>query len=123
MNYMLNTWVYKSSVDPARIAISGHSFGGYTAFAKMGGWNSWLDTRFKAGVLYSPHIEPFQAQVPNTILNATVPKLYMTGSELDPNALPAVMGPQACRRLRRVRPNPAPSNNRGFLNTMVNWRV
>jgi uncharacterized protein (TIGR03437 family) len=96
LNYMLNTWTGKSVVNPSQIAAAGHSFGGYTAFGKVGGWSSWLDTRFKAAVLYSPYIQAFQAQNPETVSASTVPQLFMTGASQDTGIVPWVKGPQPC---------------------------
>jgi uncharacterized protein (TIGR03437 family) len=93
LNYMLNTWTYKSSINPNAIAMSGHSFGGYTTFAKIGGWDSWLDTRFKAAILYSPYVQAFQYQTPSRIPAPTVPQLYMTGGQADIGIMPFVKGP------------------------------
>lgn len=93
LNYMLNTWTYKSSINPNAIAMSGHSFGGYTTFAKIGGWDSWLDTRFKAAILYSPYVQAFQYQTPTRIPVPTVPQLYMTGGTADIGIMPFVKGP------------------------------
>ncbi len=96
LNYMLNTWSGKASVNPAQIVMSGHSFGGYTVFAKIGGWASWLDSRFKAAVMYSPYIQAFQAQNTNTISTPGVPQLYMTGGPQDKGIMPWIIGPQPC---------------------------
>src|SRR5579859_2209792 len=46
-------------IDVQRIGIAGHSLGGYTALAMVGGWASWKDSRFKAALLMSPYSLPF----------------------------------------------------------------
>lgn len=96
LNYMLNTWADKSVVNASQIAAAGHSFGGYTALAKVGGWNSWLNTKFKAAVMYSPYVQAFQAQNPETVSAASVPQLFMTGGAQDSGIVPWVKGPQPC---------------------------
>jgi uncharacterized protein (TIGR03437 family) len=96
LDYMLNTWVGKARINPNQIAISGHSFGGYTAFAEIGGWSTgpyaWLDSRFKAGIMYSPYIQAFEAQKPTTVPVPTVPQLFMTGGTADLGIQPWVKG-------------------------------
>ncbi|MBV8847172.1 MAG: alpha/beta hydrolase [Bryobacterales bacterium] len=96
LNYMLNNWSGRSSINPNQIVMSGHSFGGYTAFAKIGGWASWLNPKFKAGILYSPYIQAFQSQKPNTMSSPNVPQIFMTGGPQDKAIEPWVMGPQPC---------------------------
>jgi uncharacterized protein (TIGR03437 family) len=76
--------------------MSGHSFGGYTAFAEIGGWSTgpytWFDKRFKAGIMYSPYIQAFEAQKPSTVSVPTVPQLFMTGGTADFGIQPWVKG-------------------------------
>ena len=96
LNYMLNTWSGKASVNPDQIVMSGHSFGGYTAFAKVGGWASWQNSKFKAGIFYSPYIQAFQAQQPTTMSVPTIPQLFMTGGPQDKAIMPWIFGPQPC---------------------------
>jgi uncharacterized protein (TIGR03437 family) len=92
VNYMLNSWTYKAQVDSTRIGISGHSFGGYTTFAKIGGWPSWLPTSysFKAGLMFAPYIQVFQ--VANAVGGPDVPMMYQGGTA-DCLITPWVKGP------------------------------
>lgn len=92
-DWLLANSPWKDRINLNEIGMSGHSFGGYTAFAKIGGWASWLDTRFKAGIMYSPFIQAFQAQTPSTVPNATVPQMFQ-GGVLDVGITPCVKGPQ-----------------------------
>lgn len=99
LSYMLNTWDGRAAINPNEIVMSGHSFGGYTAFAKVGGWNSWLNPKFKAAILFSPYIQAFQSQNPETVSAATVPQLFMTGGPQDKGIEPWIIGPQPCSGL------------------------
>jgi uncharacterized protein (TIGR03437 family) len=96
LSYMLNSWSGKSAVNANEIVAAGHSFGGYTAFAKIGGWSSWLNPKFKAGIMYSPYVQAFQAQIPQTVSSPTVPQLFMTGGPDDKGIQPWIIGPQPC---------------------------
>jgi uncharacterized protein (TIGR03437 family) len=99
LTYMLNTWAGRSAINPNEIVMSGHSFGGYTAFAKIGGWSSWFNAKFKAGIVFSPYIQAFQSQNPETVSSATVPQLFMTGGPQDKGIEPWIIGPQPCSGL------------------------
>jgi uncharacterized protein (TIGR03437 family) len=92
VNYLLNTAPWNAAINPAKIGISGHSFGGYTSFAKIGGWLPWLSTTytFQAGAMFSPYIQAFAEN--NDVGNPTVPMLF-EGGELDGGITPCVMGP------------------------------
>jgi len=68
----------KSAIDPDRIAVMGHSLGGYTALAMAGAWQSWHDPRFKAVLALSPYAAPFVAR--KTIGHIAIPVMYQTGT-------------------------------------------
>ena len=65
-----------SSVDSSRIAVAGHSLGGYTAFGIAGGWSTWKDSRVRAALLFSPYILPFQSH--NTVSQVAIPVMYQS---------------------------------------------
>src|SRR5262249_53240735 len=46
-------------VDWSRVALPGHSLGGYTVLALAGGWPSWKLTSVKAVLALSPYCVPF----------------------------------------------------------------
>ena len=58
------TWILSAEsgiaaqVNRSQIGIMGHSLGGYTAISLLGGWASWKDARFTAGLLLSPYLLP-----------------------------------------------------------------
>jgi uncharacterized protein (TIGR03437 family) len=67
-------------IDSNRIAVSGHSLGGYTALGMVGGWSSWTDSRIKAALAFSPYAQPFLDQ--NSLGQIGVPVMYQ-GAPLD----------------------------------------
>jgi uncharacterized protein (TIGR03437 family) len=90
VNWLLANSPWADRIDTNRIAMSGHSFGGYTTFAKIGGWSSWYDPRFKVGLMFSPYIQPFTSQ--HLIQNPTVPQMYQ-GGVCDTGITPWLKGP------------------------------
>ena len=76
-------------IDPAQIGIAGHSLGGYTALAMVGGWLTWKDPRFKAALLLSPYSMPFSIQ--NTLGGVNVPLMYQ-GAQGDIGITPFLEG-------------------------------
>jgi predicted dienelactone hydrolase len=69
---------YKDAIDPQRIALMGHSLGGYTGLALAGGWDSWRDARIKCVLALSPFAAPFVAQ--DRMGAIAVPVMYQTGT-------------------------------------------
>jgi len=78
------------SFDWTRIAIAGHSLGGYTALGLAGAWPAWADPRVKAVLALSPYGTPFIAQ--KTLANIHVPVMYQGGT-LDTAITPYVKAP------------------------------
>jgi uncharacterized protein (TIGR03437 family) len=95
LDWILLNSPWKDRIDPDRIGMAGHSFGGYTAFAKIGGWASWLDGRLKAAIMYSPYIQAFWAQTPSAVSNPTVPQMFLGGTA-DVAITPWIKGTQKC---------------------------
>jgi predicted dienelactone hydrolase len=75
---MLASSVFGPMVDASRIAGMGHSLGGYTILAMIGGWPSWLEPRLKAAVLLSPYCQPFLDR--KTLPKVRVPIEYQGGT-------------------------------------------
>jgi dienelactone hydrolase len=48
-----------TSFDPARLAVVGHSLGGYTVLALAGARTSWKMTGIAGAVAFAPHTDPF----------------------------------------------------------------
>src|SRR5262249_42191223 len=57
--FLLGHEPYADQIDRGRIAIAGHSLGGYTALGMAGAWPSWKDVRVKAVLALSPYAKPF----------------------------------------------------------------
>jgi uncharacterized protein (TIGR03437 family) len=101
VNYLLQTPAWSASIDPAKIGIEGHSLGGYTAFAEIGGFDTWYDSRFVAGIMLSPYTQPFLPpyQVPSRVPFVTVPQMWSSGSLVyDAGVQPWVIGPTNCNQ-------------------------
>ena len=77
-------------VDTTRVAGMGHSLGGYTIMAMVGGWPTWTDPRIKSALLLSPYVQPFQAK--DTVGGVGVPVMYQGGT-LDIGITPFVADP------------------------------
>lgn len=72
------TW--KNKVDWSRIALVGHSLGGYTVLALAGAWPSWRmqDPRPRAVLALSPYSHPFNLK--GDISGLDLPVMYQTGT-------------------------------------------
>lgn len=68
------------SIDETKIALMGHSLGGYTALGFAGGWPSWQSEQVDAALLLSPYTLPFINK--STLDDITIP-IMIQGSILD----------------------------------------
>lgn len=66
-------------VDADKIAVMGHSFGGYTALGVAGAWPSWKDKRIKAALILTPYVAPYFAE--KNVAAIDIPMMYQAGSE------------------------------------------
>ena len=89
IDYILRDRALRNRVDANRIALAGHSLGGYAALAVAGAWDSWRDDRVKAVLAMSPYIQPFQ--VKKTLGRVKVPAM-LQGADLDLGITPALDG-------------------------------
>ena len=70
---------YSGLIDTTRVALVGHSLGGYTALALAGVWPSWKMDAITAVVALAPYSQPFvRGGMPSEI---EVPVLFQIGSE------------------------------------------
>jgi predicted dienelactone hydrolase len=69
---------FKDAIDPGRIALMGHSLGGYAALALAGAWDSWRDPRFQCVLALSPYMTPFVVQ--DRMGAIAVPVMFQTGT-------------------------------------------
>lgn len=66
-------------IDWSKIAVVGHSLGGYTALGVGGGWPSWKLNGIKAIVALSPYSVPFSSR--GLLSRLQVPVMYQTGTK------------------------------------------
>jgi len=84
LDFALTHEPYRSAVDPAHIAVMGHSLGGYTALAMGGAWPGWRDARITAVLALSPYAAPFVKA--GTLGQMGVPVMFHTGTSVFPRA-------------------------------------
>ncbi len=69
---------WSNTIDWTKVALAGHSLGGYTALGLAGGWPSWKLPEIKAVLALSPYCSPY---VEKGRLNAlTIPVMYQGGT-------------------------------------------
>jgi len=72
-------WFQGVPVDRQRIALAGHSLGGYTALGLAGAWPAWKDDRVKAVLVFTPYCLPFLNK--GNLRNVNVPVMYQGGTQ------------------------------------------
>jgi predicted dienelactone hydrolase len=72
---------FEGRVDMSRLALAGHSLGGYTVLGLGGAWPSWRLPGVRAILALTPYALPFQST--EGLRNLTAPVMYQTG-RLDP---------------------------------------
>ncbi len=70
---------WSATIDWSRVALVGHSLGGYTVIGLAGGWPAWKLTDVKAVVALSPYAAPFVEH--RTLGGLGVPVMYQGGTE------------------------------------------
>lgn len=73
--------LYRGIADMGRLALVGHSLGGYTVLGLGGAWPSWRLPGVRAIVALTPYLLPFQYS--EGLRHISVPIMYQTGT-LDP---------------------------------------
>jgi len=81
---------WQQKVDFSKVALMGHSLGGYTMLGLSGAWPSWKLDGIKAVVALSPYLNPY-AQA-NTLKNIDIPIMYQSGT-MDFGVEPFLLGP------------------------------
>lgn len=76
-----------AAADMTRVAIAGHSLGGYTVLGLGGAWHAWKDSRVKAVLALSPYCSPYIANGGLSSMN--VPVMYQGGT-LDLGVTPTI---------------------------------
>jgi predicted dienelactone hydrolase len=69
---------WSASIDWSRVALVGHSLGGYTVLGLAGGWPAWRLRDAKAVVALSPYAAPFVDH--RTLGSVDVPVMYQGGT-------------------------------------------
>jgi predicted dienelactone hydrolase len=69
---------FRDSIDLRRLALAGHSLGGYTVIGLAGGWPSWRIAGVRAVLALSPYLEPYV--VHNTLGALDLPVMYQGGT-------------------------------------------
>ena len=72
---------FRGVADPARLALVGHTLGGYTVLGLGGAWPSWRLPGVRAIVALTPYSLPFQRS--GGLRTLTAPVMYQAGT-LDP---------------------------------------
>lgn len=73
------TW--QKQIDWTKMALVGHSLGGYTALALAGAWPSWKIPGIKAVIALSPYTMPFTANATGALNNLQTPVMYQGGTK------------------------------------------
>ena len=81
---------WSRGVDWSRVALAGHSLGGYTVLGLAGAWPSWKLKGIKAVLALSPYVISFVSQ--RTLHLVDVPVMYQTGTR-DLGIFPSVKRP------------------------------
>lgn len=82
---------WQQKVDFSKVALMGHSLGGYTMLGLSGGWPSWKLDGIKAVVALSPYLNPY-AQA-DTLKDINIPIMYQSGT-MDFGVEPFLIGPR-----------------------------
>ncbi|HXX85077.1 MAG TPA: alpha/beta fold hydrolase [Casimicrobiaceae bacterium] len=69
---------YRERADLSRLALAGHSLGGYTVLGLAGAWPSWKLDGVKAVLALSPYSQPFA--VHKTLSGLAAPVMYQSGT-------------------------------------------
>ncbi|CAN5368153.1 hypothetical protein BH10CYA1_BH10CYA1_19780 [soil metagenome] len=73
------TW--DKQIDWAKIALCGHSLGGYTVLGLAGAWPSWKIPGIKAVIALSPYTLPFTFNKAAALDNLQTPVMYQGGTK------------------------------------------
>jgi predicted dienelactone hydrolase len=90
MDALHNNPEWNSQIDWSKVALAGHSLGGYTVLALAGAWPSWKLPGIKAVLALSPYCEPFVEK--GTLSGLAVPIMYQGGTR-DLGITPTVKRP------------------------------
>ena len=69
---------FRPRADLSRVALAGHSLGGYTVLGLAGAWPNWKLTGVKAVLALSPYSQPFLLR--GTLAALSAPVMYQGGT-------------------------------------------
>jgi len=69
---------WSDQIDWTRIALIGHSLGGYTALGLAGAWPTWRQPHIRAVIALSPYVAPFVRN--HTLGGLVIPVMYQGGT-------------------------------------------
>ncbi len=84
---------FRGRIDWTRVALAGHSLGGYTVLGLAGGWDGWRQDGIGAVLALSPYCAPFAKD--RTLSGIGVPVMYQGGTR-DIGITPSVKRPGGC---------------------------
>ena len=70
--------LWSSKIDWSRLALAGHSLGGYTVLGLAGAWPGWKLPGVRAVLALSPYTNPYLQQ--KTLAGIDVPVMYQSGT-------------------------------------------
>lgn len=70
--------VWNARIDWSKLALAGHSLGGYTVLGLAGAWRNWKLPGVKAVIALAPYTNPYISK--GTLENIDVPVMYQSGS-------------------------------------------
>jgi len=73
-----NDRLWSAQIDWSKIALIGHSLGGYTALGLAGAWPGWRQPRIRAVIAMSPYVAPFVRN--HTLGGLGIPVMYQGGT-------------------------------------------
>src|SRR5262249_30759526 len=82
---------FRSRANWTRLALAGHSLGGYTVLGLGGAWPEWKLSGVKAILALSPYSEPFETH--HTLGGVSAPVMYQGGT-LDVGITPSIRKPR-----------------------------
>ena len=99
IDWLLSSAELGGQVDSGRIGVAGHSLGGYTAIGIAGGWASWVDSRIRLALAFSPYIQPFLT--PGRSVAVGVPVMFQGGT-FDIGITPSLRGSTGAYAMSRT---------------------
>jgi predicted dienelactone hydrolase len=89
LNAIRNDPEWQKKVDFSKVALMGHSLGGYTMLGLSGAWPSWKIDGIRAVIALSPYAHPYVAA--DTLKNVDIPVMYQCGT-VDFGVTPFLIG-------------------------------